>query len=145
MTTSYDDVDQLLVLIDVDDPATRDTEFLGYLRYGGFVKRMAEFSEENRALAREMEGILANKFAVELYMDKFTDFLFRCLPSQEVRRSLTFKTFYMSLDPDEDIEDGELAYVYELKTVGQIELPTGDDTFAYPDSDDEMEVPTVLH
>lgn len=122
MTISFSDIDQLLILVDVDDPATYDPSFQKHLEFGGFVKSYPVFSEENREIGRSEGSAIARKFVIEVYTDRFHDFVYRCLPSDTHHRSLMFKcinTKPFSIGNDENMDDlEEVQYIYEMKTLG---------------------------
>lgn len=119
MTTSYAEIDNLLVLIDVDDPAVSDPEFSNYLKYGGFVKECPDFTDENKEAARRSEGKLTSgKFIIELYADRFQDFMYTCTQSNTHYRAVIFRCLNINpFDGDEDLE--EIQFIYELRTVGK--------------------------
>lgn len=118
MTTTLSEIDQLLILIDVDDPMTRDQEFHSLLKFGGLAKEWPDFLDpEQREIVRRSEnGLAAGKYVIEIYTDRFHDFLYRCLPAEDYR-ALIFKcTNIQPFEDDEDME--EVQFVYEMKTVG---------------------------
>lgn len=165
MTMSHSDVDKLLVLIDVDDPALADADFLGAVRYGGFIKECPEFTEENIAMARQIPASnpMHGKFVMEIYTDRFIDFVYTVLPHPEWQRALIFRQA-LAFIPDEDELPDDLPeealdefvqrhLIYEMRSMSkaqtQHEVRLGEDS---PDIDidididaDDDEVPTYLH
>jgi hypothetical protein len=147
MSASYQDVDEIVVLIDIEDPMTYDPEFKSRLDYGGFTKSSSEFTEENREIIRsnlDEDELTNNKFFIEIYTDKLADFVQSVLYSRDWQRALIFREERVvgpefeeavSMNPDELDEECEIAHYYELKTVAR--MPFSEDSEDDDDDDDE--------
>lgn len=153
MTTSYSDIDNLLILIHADDPVIYDPDFLSRLHYGGFTKLVPEFTEANREEIKSMKigAPFEGMFVVELYTNKFEDFVYHALPSNTHFRALIFRATDISIDESDLDDDGEplavYSLVYELRTVGKMD-PTkliGPDDFEIVEDDDEPETYSAHH
>lgn len=161
MTMSHSDVDKLLVLINVDDPALADADFLGAVHYGGFIKECPDFTEENieRARAIPADSFMHGKFAMEIYTDRFIDFVYTVLPHPEWQRALIFRQALAYIPDADDLPDDlpeealdefvQRHLIYEMRSlsnvptqqeikIGELGLDTDTDT-------DADEVPTYLH
>jgi hypothetical protein len=156
MTMSHSDVDKLLVLIDVDDPALADEDFLGATQYGGFIKERPDFSEENVARARKIPAgsFMHGKFAMELYTDRFIDFVYMVLPHPEWQRALIFRQALEYIPDADSLPDdlpeealGEFVQrhlIYEVKSIARVQTQQE----VRMDSEESMaeeEVPAFLH
>ena len=144
MTISYADIDQLLIIIDADDPITYDAEFTQLLTYGGFAKEFPDFTDENREIARKRSrgNILDGKFVIEIYADKLDDFVYRTMPTPNTYRALIFRAvnvlYAPEMEPDESDSEGltEHHFIYELRTVG-----TSNSVVVLTDDEDDEDEP----
>jgi len=156
MTMSHSDVDKLLVLIDVDDPALADADFIGSVRYGGFMKECPEFSEENIARSRNIPAgsYMHGKFAMEMYTDRFIDFVYTVLPHPEWQRALIFRQALAYIPDKDDLPDDlpeealeefvQHHLIFEMRSIarGQTQQEVRMDEQVM---DDDEEVPAYLH
>lgn len=158
MSMSHSDVDKLLVLIDVDDPALADSDFLGAVRYGGFIKQCPEFNEDNIRKVRLIPAgsYMHGKFAMELYTDRFIDFVYTVLPHPEWQRALIFRQARAYIPNAEDLPNDlpeeamdefvQRHLIYEMRSVAKVDTQqeVRMDQVDMVDLDDD-EVPAVLH
>jgi hypothetical protein len=112
MALANQEIGSLYVLIDIDDPLTFDEQFIKYLEHGGFAKRWPPFTQDNRAAAASTDNpIIKNKFIIEVYVDRFIDFIHKCMNDKQYCRALIFCTVAME-------SESSMRVMYELKTVG---------------------------
>lgn len=161
MTMSHSDVDKLLVLIDVDDPALADADFLGAVRYGGFMKECPDFTEENIAIARAIpaDSFMHGKFAMEIYTDRFIDFVYTVLPHPEWQRALVFRQALAYIPDADELPDDlpeealdefvQRHLIYEMRSLSNVptqqEIKMGEVCLDTDTDADADEVPTYLH
>lgn len=132
---SYELVDEILVLVDIDDPMTHELEFHNRVRYGGFARGCSQLSERNRELIREaakdplMPEAFHRKFIIEVFTDKLVEMMQALVFSKETSRSLTYLgTIMKTLMPEgldeEDASEYDLPvnirHIYVLATVGEL-------------------------
>jgi len=144
--TSFEEIDDLIICIDAEDPMTYDQEFINRVRYVNFVKCSSDFSDESRAFVQsdvDRDPLMLNKFFIEVYTDKFLDFVQATLYNHQWQRALIFRE-ERSIGPDidltsEDLDPTEISemmlvsHIYELKTLAKTDLSV------YDDSDVEVE------
>jgi hypothetical protein len=142
--------DTLLVLIDIDDPLTYDKEFQRMAKYCPYVCGGSEMSPRNRKVVRERkvnpDPLFANKFILEVFVDKFGDFATMFLANPLTQRSLIFRKLHWSgpditdipdsvlkemeqdgVDPEEYlIEEQDLTHIYELTSGPALMLHDGE-------------------
>jgi hypothetical protein len=163
MTMSHADVDKLLVLVDVDDPALADADFLGAVHYGGFIKECPQFTEENIAKAKQIPSAsyMHGKFAMEIYTDRFIDFVYTVLPHPEWQRALIFRQALAFIPDADDLPDDlpeealeefvQRHLIYEMRSMSKVPtqrtvgLDSDADTVLGMDEESDDEVPAYLH
>jgi hypothetical protein len=151
MTATVNEISRIIVLINIDDPATKDTEFQNRVQYGNFARKASAFTEENRAQVRRQAGndpVADNKFFIEVYTDRLSDFVNSCVVSDMWQRCLIFQRIEY-IQPPPDVMEGisedeleeytELVHYYELKTLRKhmLRLDTNFDGSEDEDLDDE--------
>lgn len=123
----FRDADTVVILIDIDDPLTYDKEFVRTVRYSPFSAGGTSINEANRNSIRDMsedddDDIFANKFVIEIFPDKFGDFISYIMANENSQRILIFREYSNGIpgedeeDEDEDFEDGAIVAVFELKS-----------------------------
>lgn len=161
MTMSHSDVDKLLVLVDVDDPALADADFLGAVHYGGFIKECPDFTEENIAIARQIPvgSPMHGKFAMEIYTDRFIDFVYTVLPHPDWQRALIFREAVAYIPDADDLPDDlpeealdelmERHLIYEMRSMSKVhtqrEVRVDEASLDTDTETDDDEVPAYLH
>lgn len=152
MTATFNEVSRIIVLIDIEDPLTKDKDFKGLIKYGLFARTASEFSDKNRALIRsEADGdkVTDSKFTLEIYTDRLADFVQACMVSDKYQRALIFQRIdYIQPPPDvlEDVlpehldEYTEIVHYYELKTLRKMTRPLPDDDDDEEEDEDEDEL-----
>jgi hypothetical protein len=130
---------KIFVLVDIDDPLTYDKDFQRSIQYSPYVANSSEMSVRNRKLLRARKDIddelFTNKFLIEIFVDKFGDFVASFLPNAETQRTLIFRKYHWDgpdiedipedvlkqmqedgVDPESVLEDEqELIHVYEIQ------------------------------
>jgi hypothetical protein len=107
--------DRLLVVIDVNDPLTKDKEFYLSLKYSPFVNGLDEMSERNRRqiLKRDKhkdaaEDVLVRKFVIDVDPDYIGDFILQFVANPEAQRQFNFVDFGMGPLLPHDVEPEEV-------------------------------------
>lgn len=146
MSASYQEVDEIIVLVDIEDPMTYDPEFQNRIQYGNFVKTNSEFTPENREVVRgnlDDDELTNNKFFIEIYTDRLADFVQAVLYSHDWQRALIFREERISgpepevalgLDGEELAEICTTHHYYELKTVARMPFDEND-----PDDEEDVD------
>jgi hypothetical protein len=147
MSASYQDVDEIIILVDIEDPMTYDPEFQNRIQYGSFVKMNSEFSPDSRDLVRsnvDDDELTNNKFFIEIYTDRLDDFVRTVLYNQDWQRALIFREERITgpepelslVDPtDDELADAcTIHHYYELKTVARMPV---DPSLIDDDEDEE--------
>jgi len=165
MTTSQQ-ADQIIVLVDINDPMTFDKEFIRSVRYSPFVAGGTEMSERGRKSVRaysdSVSELYKDKFILEIFTDKFGDFAAHFLANDVDQRALIYRGFRWEGVDDEDIpeeayelakekgidieemieDDQTLIHVYELSTGPKAEsgdvAPWEDPEEEEPATEDEL-------
>jgi hypothetical protein len=142
MTATITALSRIIVLVSIDDPMTYDREFQNRVKYGNFVHKCSEISDKNRTRIRKESGLDDDpltdlKFIIELYTDRFYDFVHSCLMSREYQRCLLFQReecvqpppdVLDDLDEDEVDDYTEVIHLYELKTMGKFRITDVEDS-----------------
>jgi hypothetical protein len=158
MTMSHSDVNKLLVLVSVDDPALQDQDFIGLMNYGGFVKERPDFTEENVQRARNIpeDEMTHGKFMLEIFTDRFIDFVYTVLPHPEWQRALIFRQAVSYIPDADDLPDDmpeealaefvQQHLIYEMRSISRVstQQEVHMDQVSL-DLDTEEEKPAYLH
>jgi hypothetical protein len=152
MTATYNEVSRIMILVDIEDPLTRDKDFKALIKYGLFARSASEFSDKNRAFVRsEADGdkVTDLKFNIEIYTDRLSDFVQACMVSDKYQRALIFQRIDYIQPPPEVLEDvppehldeyTEIVHYYELKTLRKMTKPLpADDEEEDDEDEDELE------
>lgn len=151
MTATVNEISRIVVLINIDDPATKDTEFQNRVQYGNFARKASAFNDKNRDMVRSQAGsdpVADNKFFIEIYTDRLSDFVHSCVVSDAWQRCLIFQRIeYIQPPPDvmegiseEELEEyTEVVHYYELKTLRKHRLRLDTDFDDESEDEDEEE------
>lgn len=150
MVATVNEVSRIVVFIHIDDPMTKDSEFQNRVRYGSFARKASQFDDKNRELIRKQrdgDPVTDNRFIMEIYTDRLSDFVNACVVSDAWQRSLTFQRIeYIQPPPDvlEDIDEEEvmdyteIVHYFELKTIGKVRVRLTDlDSEEEPDDEED--------
>lgn len=106
--------DRIIVLIDINDPLTRDKDFCLSIKYSPFVNGFSEISERNRRLITKRdknkdaaEDYFVRKFTIDVDPNYWTDFFFQFVANPESQRYLSYLDFDTGplLPPNTDPEE----------------------------------------
>lgn len=153
-------VDTIIVLVDINDPLTYDKEFVKSIRYSPYVAGGTEISTSSRkaikAQRHKLEPLHVDKFVIEVYTDKFGDFVSQFLANETHQRSLIYREFRVSEIEEQDIpnsarefaeshnldvhdlleDEAEVVHIYELKSGPSLE----EDGTSKVDEDEEDDI-----
>jgi hypothetical protein len=161
MSASHQEVDEIIILVDLEDPMTYDTEFQNRIQYGGFVKDWSEFTADTRETIRKNQDddeLTNSKFFIEVYTDRLADFVQAVLCNHDWQRALIFREErVIGPDLDEaaemsgsDLEEScTIHHYYELQTIARmpfasLDIDEEDEEDEDADSEEEEEVDTKM-
>lgn len=151
MAVTTDNVDEITVLVDIDDPLMKDENFLQSLKYGSYAEHYMDLDADELESIRSRQHrnpLFDRKFQLSIYTDRMFDFVQSVMVnSKGQERALIY-----ILEEAEEIPNHEealhLRQIYELRTIGPIRLKGARPLFEDDeDEDDENEAPSpyLLH